>query len=101
MNSDRRYPGEPRFPDLAMIGRVESEVERDGNIQRETRYYVSSAALSAAAFGRGVRGHWGIENRLHWMLDVVFREDLARLRSGNAPANRGMVGNARFNLLRG
>jgi hypothetical protein len=56
MRSDRRYPGEPRFPDLATIGRVESEVERDGNIQRETRYYVSSAALSAAAFGRVVRG---------------------------------------------
>jgi len=41
---------------------VESEVERDGNIQRETRYYVSSASLSAAMFGRVVRGHWGIES---------------------------------------
>ena len=45
-----------------MIGRVETTVERDGNIQRETRYYVSSAALSAATFGRVVRGHWGIES---------------------------------------
>src|SRR5450755_3948692 len=65
MTSDRRYPGEPRFPGLAMLGRVESEVERDGNIQRETRYYVSSAPLSAVMFGRVVRAHWGIENRLH------------------------------------
>lgn len=101
MSSDRRYPGEPRFPGLAMIGRVESEVERDGNIQRETRYYVSSAALSAAIFGRVVRGHWGIENRLHWILDVVFREDLARLRSGNAPANMAIVRHTALNLLSG
>jgi hypothetical protein len=97
--SDRRYPGEPRFPDLAMIGRVEPAVERDGNIQRETRYYVSSASLNAATFGRVVRGHWGVENRLHWVLDVVFREDLARLRSGNAPANRAIVRHTALNLL--
>jgi predicted transposase YbfD/YdcC len=101
MTSDRRYPGEPRFPDLAMIGRVETEIERDGNIQRETRYYVSSASLGAAMFGRVVRGHWGIENRLHWVLDVVFREDLARLRSGNAPANMAIVRHTALNLLSG
>ena len=99
MTSDRRYPGEPRFPDLALIGRVETEVERDGNIQRDTRYYVSSALMGAAMFGRVVRGHWGIENRLHWVLDVVFREDLARLRSGNAPANMAIVRHTALNLL--
>lgn len=99
MTSDRRYPGEPRFPGLAMLGRVETEVERDGNTQRETRYYVSSASLSAAMFGRVVRGHWGIENRLHWMLDVVFREDLARLRSGNGPANMAIIRHTALNLL--
>jgi transposase/predicted transposase YbfD/YdcC len=99
LTSDRRYPGEPRFPDLAMIGRVESEVERDGKIERETRYYVSSAALSAEMFGRVVRGHWGIENRLHWILDVVFREDLARLRSGNAHANMAIARHTALNLL--
>ena len=101
MTSDRRYPGEPRFPGLAMIGRVESEVERNGGIQHETRYYVSSALMGAAMFGRVVRGHWGIENRLHWVLDVVFREDLARLRSGNAPANMAIVRHTALNLLSG
>lgn len=101
MTSDRRYPGEPRFPGLAMLGRVESEVERDGTIQRETRYYVSSARLNAATFGRVVRAHWGIENRFHWMLDVVFREGLARLRSGNAPANMAIVRHTALNLLSG
>ena len=97
--SDRRYPGEPRFPGLTMIGRVQTEVERDGETQYETRYYFCSIALTAEMFGRAVRGHWGIENRLHWMLDVVFREDLARLRSGDAPANMAIVRHTALNLL--
>jgi predicted transposase YbfD/YdcC len=99
MASDRRYPGEPEFPGLAMIGRVVSEVERDGVIVHETRYYLSSARLSPEMFGWAVRGHWAIENRLHWTLDVVFREDLARLRTGNAPANMAIVRHAALNLL--
>ena len=101
MTSDRRYPGEPRFPGLAMIGRVQTAVERDGNIQHETRYYVCSTPLSAAMFGRVVRAHWGIENRLHWVLDVVFRDDLNRLRSANAPANMAIVRHTALNLLSG
>ena len=52
MTAGRRYPGEPRFPDLAMIGRIDSEVERTGKIERETRYYLSSAKLSAEKFGQ-------------------------------------------------
>jgi predicted transposase YbfD/YdcC len=60
--SDRRYPGEPKFPDLAMFGRVETEVERDGEIRRETRLYLSSMAMSAEMFARVVRDHWGIES---------------------------------------
>jgi hypothetical protein len=71
--SDRRYPGEVAFPGLAMIGMVESETERGGKVERERRYYLGSARLDAATFARAVRGHWGIENRLHWVLDVVFR----------------------------
>ena len=99
MTGDRRYPGEPRFPDLAMLGRVETEVERDGKIERETRLYLCSTVLSAEMFARVVRGHWGIENRLHWVLDVVFREDLTRLRSGNAPENMAIVRHVALNLL--
>ena len=99
LTSDRRYPGEPLFPGLAMIGRIQTEVERGGEIQYETRYYLGSIKLTAEMFGRVVRGHWGIENRLHWMLDVVFHEDLARLRSGNAPANMAIVRHAALNLL--
>jgi predicted transposase YbfD/YdcC len=99
MTSGRRYPGEPSFPDLAMIGRIESQVERAGKREHETRYYMASTKLSADMFGRAVRNHWGIENRLHWVLDVVFREDLARLRSGNAPANMAIIRHTALNLL--
>ncbi len=99
MTAGRRYPGEPRFPDLAMIGRIDSEVERTGKVERETRYYLSSAKLTAEMFGQAVRAHWGIENRLHWMLDVVFREDLARLRRANTPENMAIVRHTALNLL--
>lgn len=98
--SDRRYPDEPRFPDLAMIGMVERETERaDGNTDRERRSYLCSARLDAQTFARAVRAHWGIENRLHWVLDVVFRDDLARLRSGHGPANMAVVKHMALNLL--
>jgi predicted transposase YbfD/YdcC len=98
--SDRRYPGEVAFPGLAMIGMVERETERDGKRTRERRYYLGSVPLDAATFARAVRGHWGIENRLHWVLDVVFRDDLARLRSGHGPANMAVVKHMAINLLR-
>jgi predicted transposase YbfD/YdcC len=97
--SDRRYPGEPVFPGLAMIGMVESEVERAGRLERERRCYVGSARLDAETFARAVRGHWEIENRLHWVLDVVFRDDLARLRTGHGPANMAVVKHMAVNLL--
>jgi hypothetical protein len=80
--SDRRYPGEPAFPGLAMLGMVESETERDGEVGRERRYCLGPARLDAAAFGRAARGHRGIEDRPHWVLDVVFGDDLSRLRAG-------------------
>jgi predicted transposase YbfD/YdcC len=98
--SDRRYPGEVAFPGLAMIGMVESETERGGKTSCERRYFLGSARLDAATFARAVRGHWGIENRLHWVLDVVFRDDLARLRTGHGPANMAVVRHMAVNLLR-
>ena len=99
MMSDRRLPGEPKFPGLAMTGRVETEVERGGKVEFETRYYLCSIRVTAELFGQAVRGHRGIENRLHWVLDVAFREDQARLCSGNAPANMAIVRHSALNLL--
>jgi len=99
MTSDRRYPGEPVFPDLAMIGRIETAVERNGKTEYETRYYLCSLAMCALMFARAVRAHWGVENRLHWVLDVIFRDDLARFRTGDGPQNMAIVRHTALNLL--
>ena len=98
--SDRRYPDEPRFPHLAMIAMVETQVERQGRLEQERRYYLSSAKLDAKSFAAAVRAHWGIENRLHWVLDVVFHDDLARLRTGSGPQNMAVVKHMAMNLVR-
>jgi predicted transposase YbfD/YdcC len=98
--SDRRYAGEPRFPHLAMIGMVQSQTQRGGKIERERRYYLCSTRLSAEDFARAVRAHWHVENRLHWVLDVIFHDDLARLRSGFGPENMAVVKHMAMNLLR-
>ena len=98
--SDRRYTDEPRFPHLSMIGMVESRVERNGVLARERRYYLSSTKLDAKGFAAAVRAHWGVENRLHWVLDVVFHDDLARLRNGYGPQNMAVVKHMAMNLVR-
>ena len=91
MTSDRRYPGEPVFLDLAMTGRIGTEVERNGKIGHETRCYLCSLALCALTFARAVRARWGMENRLHWVPDVIFHEDLARFRTGHGPQNMAVI----------
>jgi predicted transposase YbfD/YdcC len=97
--SDRRYTDEPHFPHLAMIGMVENHVERDGQKSTERRYYLSSVKLDPQAFAAAVRAHWGIENRL-WTLDVVFHDDLARLRTGSGPQNMAVVKHIAMNMVR-
>jgi len=72
---------------LNMIGMVESQREVDGKTSTEYRFYIGSIGSDAARFARAVRGHWGIENDLHWSLDVAFREDESRLRDPQAREN--------------
>ena len=79
---------------------VEAEVERGGKTTLSRRYYLSSARLDARAFARAVRAHSGVENRLHWVLDVVFHDDLARLRTGHGPENMAVVKHMALNLVR-
>ena len=100
LSTARRFPGEPRFPGLRAIAVVEAEVERNGSTSRERRYYLSSLPIDAKLFAYAVRCHWHIENRLHWVLDVVFHEDLSRLRSGAGPQNMATVRHMAMNLLR-
>jgi predicted transposase YbfD/YdcC len=99
LSTNRRFPGEPRFPALAMIGMIEARVERDGKTSVSRRFYLSSAPLSAKAFAHAARAHWGVENRLHWVLDVVFHDDLARLRTANGPANMATIKHAALNII--
>ena len=66
------------------------KVERNGTragTYHQVAYYISSLVRSATDFAKGIRGHWGIENRLHWLKDVIFDEDHSTIRMGNAPAN--------------
>ena len=97
---DRRFPGELRLPDAASIVRVRAQVQRGQTMHVETRYYISSAILSAERAGQAVRGHWGIENRLHWVLDVTFKEDQSRLRKGFGARNMAVVRHFALNLVR-
>ena len=88
------------WEDLQTIGMVESERIINGNIERETRYYMSSREPDAQAFGTRVRGHWGIENSLHWVLDVAMREDEARIRKGHSAENMAVIRHIAVNLLK-
>jgi predicted transposase YbfD/YdcC len=72
---------------LNMIGMVESQREVDGKTSIESRFYIGSIGTDAGRFARAVRAHWGIENDLHWSLDVAFREDESRLRDPRAREN--------------
>ena len=100
LEGERRFPGEPRLPRAATIIRVKSRAELSDRGRLETRYYVSSARLSAKRAGEAVRGHWGIENQLHWVLDVVFAEDQSRLRKGHGARNMAVVRHFAVNLVR-
>ena len=88
------------WPDVAAVVEVDREREVGGKRTVTSHYYLSSYAGTAAEFGRWVRGHWGIENGLHWVLDVIFREDDSRVRAGHAGENLAMVRRAAVALLR-
>jgi predicted transposase YbfD/YdcC len=76
------------WKDLTTLVRVEASRDIKGVRSEETRYYISSENIRKAAYYQSlVRGHWGIENQLHWHLDVTFKEDDCRARTGNAPEN--------------
>ena len=100
LKGERRFPGELRLPQVACLVRVCSRTELKDRGRFETRYYISSAPLTAARAAEAVRGHWRIENSLHWVLDVVFKEDQSRLRKGHGARNMAVVRHFALNLVR-
>ena len=84
----------------ACIVRVHTRIERGGKRHEETRFYICSALLEAEQAGQAVRGHWDIENRLHWVLDVTFNDDQSRLRKGFGARNTAVVRHFALTLVR-
>lgn len=88
------------WPKLGCLVEVSGERRTAGEPTTHTRYYLSSLPGDARALARAVRSHWGIENEVHWVLDVAFREDESRARVGHSAANLAVIRRLALNLLR-
>jgi predicted transposase YbfD/YdcC len=93
-------PDRARWDGLKAIGLAISTTQRNGKECNEVRYYILSKYLSGRRFAEAVRGHWGIENRLHWQLDVTFGEDQCRVRKGHADENLSSLRRTALSLLK-
>ena len=100
LDAERRFPGELRLPDVAAIIKVQSKTQLKDRCRFDTRYYITSTTASAQVLAIAIRGHWLIENQLHWTLDVVFDEDRSRLRKGHGAKNMAVVRHFAINLIR-
>ncbi|MER8467826.1 ISAs1 family transposase, partial [Mesorhizobium sp. M1396] len=89
-----------QWPGLKSVVMVQSTREVAGKIERETRFYITSLVLIASLIGPLIRDHWAVENSLHWVLDMVFRDDECRLRTDHAPANFTTIKHMALNLIR-
>ena len=99
MGQTEHLIGAENWAKLTTIGCVEAERQIEGKTTCERRYYLLSLPLDAQRFAQSVRGHWGIENQLHWMLDVGFREDQARSTLGYSGENLAVIRHLALNLL--
>jgi predicted transposase YbfD/YdcC len=88
------------WPGLRSVVQVEAERRRGEQRSIETRYYLASLPPDAARLGQVIRAHWQVENCLHWVLDVQFREDASRARVGNEAQNLALLRHLALNLLR-
>lgn len=90
------------WKDLRSVVRIKStrQPSRGGEATEEIRFYISSATAQAERFGSWIRQHWGVENQVHWMLDVIFDEDGSRIRKGHADQNMAIVRRTALNMCR-
>ena len=100
LEGQRRFPGELRLPYATTIVRVRSRTGLKDRSRFDTRYFIASAELTAERAAYAVRGHWLVENALHWTLDVVFNDDQSRLRKGHGAHNMAIVRHFALNLVR-
>src|SRR5712691_8537244 len=91
--------GRHDWPGLRSVVMVESTREIGDKIERETRFYITSLVLLASALGPIIRSHWAVENSLHWVMDMIFRDDECRVRTDNAPANFTTLKHMAHNLI--
>jgi predicted transposase YbfD/YdcC len=87
---------------LSAVVKIEAvrHIKSTGKEETETRYYITSSKASAEVIGKAVRSHWGIENQLHWQLDVSFSEDQSRKREGYAAQNFSLLNRIALNLIK-
>jgi predicted transposase YbfD/YdcC len=97
--SPRSYPGQPRFTCVKTIVKVDSRTEHADRSTFDTRTYISSAPCDIARIANAIRGHWGVES-MHWLLDVAFKDDLARYRAGHGAKNMAVVRRFALDLVR-
>jgi predicted transposase YbfD/YdcC len=88
------------WPGLKAVVMVESSREISGKIEQEKRFYITSLMMLAHLVGPAIRSHWSIENSLHWVMDMLFRDDECRVRTDHAPANFTTIKHMAHNLLR-
>ena len=88
------------WPGLKALVVIDSSRESNGKIEQESRFYLTSLVMIAALIGPIVRSHWAIENSLHWVVDMMFRDDECRVRTDHAPANFTTIKHMAHNLLR-
>lgn len=91
---------DPKWIGIKSLIRVERVGTRGGKQYHDVACYISSRMGTAPEFSQGIRGHWGIENQLHWVKDVVLNEDRSTIHLGNAPANLSVVRAITLNILR-
>jgi len=99
IKSERSYPGQPRFNNIKTIVKVHARAEYADRCSFDTRYYISSAPLDIQRIAKGARGHWGVES-MHWLLDVEFKDDQSRYRSGHGAKNMAVVRRFALGLVR-